>query len=101
MIEQKVQAKIIKFLEGRGFIVDKIVIATRAGGQDLHCCDTQGNCWKIEVKSEKGTLTVLQEVKLQKARKNKAMAFAAFGWDDFLTKFNRVYNKETKTYDKP
>jgi Holliday junction resolvase len=89
MTESQLQAKIVKYLEGRGFIVTKIMIANKAGTPDLIACDAYGRFWAIEVKTEKGTLSLLQEVKIKKIQTNCGRAFACFGWDDFLAKYKR------------
>lgn len=88
MKEQAIQAKILKFLEAKGFVTAKVVTANRAGILDIIACSPEGRYWEIEVKTPDGRASKLQEVRLDKLQKNKAVSFIAYGYEDFLEKFN-------------
>lgn len=93
--EQKVQAKIRNYLQAAGFIVIKIIVASTSGEPDLIACGPDGRFWAVEVKTETGRLTKLQEAKLNLLAKNGARAFVAYGYADFLKKFEAATNKST------
>lgn len=84
MLESKVQKKIIDYLEGRKWVVIKIVSANAAGLPDLICCSPKGLFVAIEVKTENGKLSALQEYKLESIRQCGGLAFVAYGWEHFL-----------------
>jgi hypothetical protein len=64
--------------------------ASRAGEADITAfAPPDGRGWLVEVKTVKGVLSKLQEVKLKKAQEIGCVAFAAFGYEDFLKKFKQ------------
>ena len=87
MKEQQIQTKIIKFLESKDFLVVKTMVVSKAGVPDLLCCSPNGRFWAIEVKTPQGKASKLQEWWIRKFLANKAIAFFAYGYEDFLVKF--------------
>lgn len=89
MNEQAIQAKILKFLVEQGFVTCKVIVANRAGVLDIIACDPEGRYWEIEVKTPQGVTSKLQEVRVAKLQKNKAVSFVAYGYDDFLVQYQK------------
>jgi Holliday junction resolvase len=88
-LESKIQKKIMDHLEGHGFHVIRNMAASKAGEADVIAWEPPyGRGWAIEVKTEKGILSKLQEVKLRKVKETGGVAFAAFGYEDYLNKFD-------------
>lgn len=88
MNEQAIQAKILAFLADKGFITIKTIVTNKAGTGDIIACDPRGKYWEIEVKTPTGKASKLQEVRIKKLQKQGAVAFIAYGYDDFLEKFD-------------
>lgn len=90
MSEQIEQRKIIKFLEAEGHYVIKVIEASRSGIPDIVGCTTKGTFFCIEVKLPGGRLSALQKVNLTKAKANNAIAFVAYGFQDFKIQWNTL-----------
>jgi len=90
MNEQAIQKKIITHLEANGFVVVKIITANRAGIPDIIACSPEGQSWAVEVKQEKGRLSKLQQVWLDRFKRNNAVAFCCYGWQDYLRQFSQA-----------
>lgn len=60
MLESALQRKIIKYLESRGAYVARVISAGKAGTADLLVC-YRGRFIAVEVKTEKGIVSPLQE----------------------------------------
>lgn len=78
MSESKLQAKIIKWLESKGYIVDKIVTATKAGTADILACSPSGRYIAVEVKFGKNTLSAIQEYKLKLINQSGGVGITAW-----------------------
>lgn len=91
MKEAAIQKKIINTLEAAGFFVVKNIIANKSGVPDIIACTTDGGFLAIEVKTTAGKLTKLQEEKINTIRQAGGIAFAVFGWEDFITKFKEYW----------
>lgn len=90
MKESAIQKKILNHLEALGFFVIKNIVANKAGTPDIISCSPHGRFVAIEVKTEGGKLSTLQEVKIRKIKEANGIAFVAYGWDDFLIKFKHL-----------
>ena len=89
--ESQIQKKIIDYLEGRRFYVVKNIATNRKGTPDIIACSPGGAFLAIEVKTENGKLSTLQEIKLREIKKCKGKAMVAWGYDNFLTQFKNIF----------
>lgn len=95
--EQIHQAKIIKYLEKYGFLVIKLMVASKSGLPDILAINKEGQVWAIEVKNYGGIVSQLQLVKLREFQKNNCVVMVAWGYDDFVKKREWIlhdYNPE-------
>lgn len=67
MLESKIQKKIINKYEKEGYYVIKIIKCSKNGCPDLICIK-DGECFFIEVKSEKGKLSELQKYRIKELK---------------------------------
>ena len=81
MIEQKVQKRILAFLEEVGAYSVKLVAVNRAGVPDILAC-IGGKFVAIEVKRPKKEATPLQFHHMQRIREAGGVAFVAHGVDE-------------------
>lgn len=65
MIEQQIQTKKIKELEGRGYYVIKLTKTNKNGIPDLIAIPKDSDVMFIEVKTPKGRLSALQEYRIK------------------------------------
>ncbi len=65
MSESKIQAKIIKYLNGIGAYTVKTIATNRSGTPDILCC-LNGLFVALEVKTDKGITSALQEYHIKK-----------------------------------
>jgi Holliday junction resolvase len=68
MSEAKFQAKLIKQLEVFGWYVIKLITTNKNGIPDLLCLK-EGKCMFIEVKTDEGVLSKLQEFRINEIKK--------------------------------
>lgn len=66
----------------------KTITMNKAGIPDILACSSTGRFWAIEVKTLRGKASRLQLHWIAKLQANGAVAFIAYGWDDFLVQFN-------------
>ena len=90
MKESAIQAKIMKHLEARGFVTMKTLVMNRSGIPDILACCPRGRLWGIEVKTFTGKASKLQEVWIRRLQDNNAVAFIAFGYEDYLVKYDKA-----------
>ena len=84
MSEQKVQAKILKWLHDQGYWTVKTVVSNRKGIPDILACSPEGRFIAIEVKAAKGKPTKLQEWNIEELKKRKAIAMIAYSLEDVI-----------------
>lgn len=89
MKEQGIQTKIIKHLDTNGHKVSKTLVMNRAGLPDIYSCSPNGLLWVIEVKTPTGVLSKLQEYHLRMFAHQGAVAFACYGYEDYLIKYKQ------------
>lgn len=78
MKEQEVQKKIIKYLEGKGCYVVKVITANKSGVADLlFCKDGFFYACEVKAKGKKNTITKLQDHHLTYVKKTGGKAFVA------------------------
>ena len=65
MTEQQVQSKKIKELEGQGYYVIKLIKTNKNGIPDLIALPKDCNAIFIEVKTDKGVVSKLQEYRIK------------------------------------
>lgn len=90
MNEQKLQNKIIKDLEAKGYYVNKIITSNHAGCPDLIACTPTGKFLAIEVKTIQGRASKLQETHMKRIQTNEGQAFICYGWEDYERKLKQV-----------
>jgi len=89
MKEQAIQAKVLKFLKGKGFANCKIISANKAGILDIIGCEPpHGRYWEIEAKTPTGKASKLQEHRVREIHRAGGVSFIFYGYEDFLVKFN-------------
>lgn len=82
MSEQKLQAKIITWLQDNGFYTVKVVVATKKGVPDIVGCTPTGKFFAIEVKFGSNKLSKLQEYNLRVIKENGGISLVAYSLDD-------------------
>ena len=87
MKEQKIQGKIIKSLETKGHVAINLITASKSGFSDIISCAPNGRFWSIEVKKPGEEPSKLQHYRLNKFRKNNAIAF----WCNSVEMFEKHY----------
>ena len=68
MTGSKLQGKVIKELESRGYLVVNVTAATKNGVSDLICCSSKGKFLALEIKGDGDTLKPLQKHFLKECR---------------------------------
>ena len=68
----------------------KTIVMNRAGIPDIIACSPEGRFWAIEVKKPDGRASKLQKWWIKQLQKRKAVAFFAYGYDDYLVKYNNA-----------
>ena len=91
-LEAKDQSKILAHLEEEGAWVIKTQSTNKNGTPDILGC-LNGRFIAVEVKTTSGTLSRLQELKLQQIERAGGIAFVAYGYQDFVSKW-RLLSKE-------
>lgn len=86
MTEQQVQSKIIKRLKSDGWLVIKTIKLSEAGYPDIFCFRS-GITMFVEVKTDKGKASALQEYRISELTKKGFKAFICYGYEDFLLKY--------------
>jgi Holliday junction resolvase len=76
--EKKIQKEIIKYLEGKGYYVVKVVVANKSGVPDILFCK-DGKFCAIEVKAtgKKKNVTELQKLHLKMIRDSGGTAIVS------------------------
>ena len=69
MTEQKIQAKLIKEYEAKGYYVIKLTTTNKNGIPDLIAIPPNSDVLFIEVKKPKGKLSKLQEYRIKELKK--------------------------------
>ena len=89
MSEQKLQAKILKYLFAIGAYSVKVVAATRAGVPDIICC-YKGKFVGIEVKLEGSKPSALQLSNIELIKNAEGLAFVAYSLDEVVNFFSAL-----------
>lgn len=79
MLEQDLQADILKWLKKHNFYAFKVVRANRAGILDINGCTPSGRFFAVEVKIGNNTASELQLYNVEEITKRNGIAFVA--WD--------------------
>ena len=82
--EQKIQSKIIKYLESIGAYIVKVIKATKAGVPDIIAC-LNGRFIALEVKTPKGRPSELQLYNIEKIQKAGGIAGVVRSVEDVKT----------------
>jgi len=85
MSEQKVQAKILKWLKDEGHYVFKTIVCNRSGIPDIIGCTHWGRFFAIEVKYGANKPTKLQEWNVMEIKKRGGIAVVAYDLDSVKT----------------
>jgi penicillin-binding protein-related factor A (putative recombinase) len=89
MIESKIQKKVLQYLETNKIYNYKVISANKRGVLDITVC-YEGRFIAIEVKTEKGKTTPLQDKHIQEIQANKGYAFVAHSFEEFKKQFERI-----------
>lgn len=81
-MESKLQSKIIKYLEAKGWYVLKVMRCNKSGHPDLSCFKDK-RCVFIEVKDEGEKAEPLQELRLGQLSGLGFQSFVIDRWSDF------------------
>ncbi|UOF80173.1 hypothetical protein [Caudoviricetes sp.] len=84
MSEQKVQKKILEWLNANNYLAYKIVTANRAGVPDIIACSPIGQYVAIEVKYGSNTVSKLQDYVLREIKKRNGIAIVAYSLEDVI-----------------
>lgn len=79
MSEQKVQTKILKWLESNGYYVVKTIVSNKIGVPDILACSPEGRFVAIEVKFGANKASQLQQYNLRRVAENNGIAILT--WD--------------------
>ena len=79
MSEQKLQAKIIKWMEAQGCYVIKVITGNKAGILDINACTPRGRFFAVEVKFGRNQPSKLQVHHANEINKRNGIAIVA--WD--------------------
>lgn len=74
MLESKIQSKIIDFLKKEGACSYKIIKSSKGGCPDILSC-YKGFFLALEIKTETGKVSPLQEYNINKIKKSGGLAF--------------------------
>jgi len=81
MSESVIQNKIIKYLNSKGAYTIKTITTNRSGSPDIICC-LNGLYVALEVKTEKGITSALQEHHMEQIRKSGGISAVVRSVDD-------------------
>lgn len=87
MLEQKIQARILKELKKHGIWAVKIITANRNGVPDILAC-WEGKFIAIEVKRPGGKLAVLQQIQIDRINAAGGVAIVATSWEEVKELFS-------------
>lgn len=82
MSEQKLQGKIIKWLESENYWVVKTIQCNKRGVPDILACSPTGQFVGIEVKFGRNKASALQEYNLNKIREKGGIAILAYSLEE-------------------
>lgn len=89
MSEQKVQAKIIKWLEAEGFYVIKTIVSNKKGVPDVIACSPCGRFVAVEVKFGKNKASKLQDYNIELINKRGGLALVAWSLEEVQDSIQR------------
>ena len=84
MSEQKVQTKILKWLEKERFYAIKTIITNKKGVPDILACSPKGKFVAIEVKYGKNVASRLQEHNMKQIRDRNGFAMVCWDLDSLI-----------------
>lgn len=84
MSEQKLQAKILKWLEAHGYYVVKTIVSNKKGVPDILACAPDGRFVAIEVKYGANKASKLQEYNLAQIKKRNGIAILAWNLETVI-----------------
>lgn len=84
MKESAIQTKILNWLKDNGYYTVKTIICSKNGVPDILACSPTGQFVAIEVKTEKGKTSKLQDYNLECIAKNSGIAIVARSLDDVI-----------------
>lgn len=82
MSEQKVQAKILKWLKDNGYYVFKTIVCNRNGIPDIVGCTPWGQFFAIEVKFGRNKASKLQDWNILEIQKRGGIAMVAYSLEE-------------------
>lgn len=97
MSEQKVQKKILDWLDKEGFYTVKVISANKAGIPDIVGCTPKGRFFAIEVKYGSNKTSKLQDWNLKRIREAGGIACVAYDLELVKEVFKNELNPATTT----
>lgn len=86
MSEQKLQSKILKWLDKQGFYTIKVIVCNKKGVTDIIACSPQGRFVGIEVKWGNNKPSKLQEYHVSEIKKRKGFAMVCWSLESLILK---------------
>lgn len=90
MSEQKLQAKILKWLDANGYYTVKTIVSNKIGVPDILACSPEGLFVAIEVKFGNNKASQLQEYNLRRVTKNKGIAILTWDLETVIERLSNV-----------
>lgn len=92
MLESKIQNKIIKFLESKGYIVIKLINTNWNWIPDLIVLIGWWKHFWIEAKQEKWVTSEIQKYRHKQLRLLWDTIIVPHGYEDFIEQYKEIYN---------
>lgn len=96
MSEQKVQAKILKWLKANNHYNFKTVVCNRSGIPDIIGCTSWGQFFAIEVKFGRNKASKLQDWNIGEIQKRQGLAFVAYDLETVIREFDHACERNKK-----
>lgn len=84
MSEQKLQSKILKWLDKQGFYTIKVIVCNKKGVTDIIACSPQGRFVGIEVKFGSNKPSKLQEYHVAEIKKRNGFAMVCWSLESLI-----------------
>lgn len=90
MSEQKLQAKILKWLDKQGFYTIKVIVCNKKGVTDIIACSPEGLFVGIEVKWGNNKPSKLQEYHVSEIKKRNGFAMVCWSLEELIKELKEV-----------
>lgn len=93
MTEKDIESRLVREVRRRGGLTYKFVSPGNVGVPDRIVITPRGEVWFVELKTETGRLSRMQEYQLERLREGNANACAVYGMDDMLRVLEAVFRE--------